>query len=243
MTQQSDTLPLHPDFLEANRAGQLPDAQRAALRRFDRGPIGNNLLVAALCLVVAVVLVVGHPSGPKAWLRPFAAVAALGAAAWLVRRSLGIGGRLAHDLAAGGVESVEGAIQKGRNSPSGAPDDTDVYYVEVGGRRFSVYPAVYRAAPDIGIVRLYYLPTSHHVVNLEQLADPPLPASLSAAPLDALKSIAPALMSHDGVARANAGATLAALENAIGLNQARAATPPPLSDRDPRPLGEAIIGR
>jgi hypothetical protein len=38
-----------------------------------------------------------------------------------------------------------------------------------------VFPATYDAAPDAGVVRLYYLPRSRRVVNLERLPNAPLP--------------------------------------------------------------------
>ena len=47
-------------------------------------------------------------------------------------------------------------------------------------------PGVYRAAPDAGIVRLYYLPASRHVVNLERLPDRTLAEGAIASPLEAI---------------------------------------------------------
>lgn len=244
MQEQDVTLPLDPQSLDTNRAGRLSDGQRAALRAYDRGPIGNHLLVAALCVVLAVVLFTSRSAAPHAALRPLAGVVALAAAVGLVLRSFGIGGRLAHDLGEGRVESVEGAVLKDRSSVGGGSGrSVTVYALEVGGRRFFVSRGTHQAAPEAGIVRLYYLPKSRRVVNLERLADRPLPAGALTSPLDALKALAPALRARDSAVRAEAGATLAAMEDAMRLEQARLATPPPASERDPRPLAEAIVGR
>lgn len=241
--QPQPTTTLHPDFLEANRAGHLGDVQLERLRAYDRDPARSNLRFAALLVVVAVVLFASHSPGRNAWARPFLGAAALAGAGWLLLRSRGIGGRLAHDLDAGRVESAEGAILKDRSSVGGGGRSATVYTLEVGGQRFSVARGTYDAAPEGGIVRLYYLPRSRHVVNLERLPDRPLPEGALQSPLDMLKSVGPALLARDHTARAEARATLAAMESAMELQRTAQATPPPAAARDPRPLAEAILGR
>jgi hypothetical protein len=240
--QQRDALPLHPEALDANRVGRLTDAQRASLRRYDRGPRGNNLWVAALCVIVAVVLFRSTSPARSAWLRPFAGVGALLLAGGLVLRTLGIGGRLARDLRTGRVEAVDGAIAKVRRSGGGSGPAAEYHELQVAGQHFPVLRGTYAAAPDAGIVRLYYLPTSRHVVNLERLPDRSLPAGALESPLDVLKSLGASLRTR-GVAGAEARATLAAMGSAMERELTADPTPPPLAERDPRPLAEAIVGR
>lgn len=229
---------LAPDALEANRGGRLSDTQRDNLRSYDRGTGTGNLRVAALCVVLAIVLLVSSSPGKNAWLRPYGAVGALAVAGYLVLRSRGRGSRLSRDLRSGRVQTVEGAISK---SHSYFGDNANVYYLIVAEKRFSVSSGSYGAAPDAGIVRVYYLPKSRHVVNIERLADRPLPEGALASPMDALRTLAPALLSHDRTQRAEAGATLAAMESSLSSAWTGKA-PPPMAERDPRPLAEAILG-
>ena len=50
-------------------------------------------------------------------------------------------------------------------------DSTSVYILRVGDQRFTVTAATFEEAPRSGRVRLYYLPASRQVVNLEAFAD------------------------------------------------------------------------
>jgi hypothetical protein len=86
---------------------------------------------------------------------------------------------LTGDLENGEVNVIEGAIHK-RKSGDQSPDAglSFRYYLEVDGRSFEVpTPGVWESVPPVGFFRLYYLPHSHAVVNLEQLPDPPVEAS------------------------------------------------------------------
>jgi hypothetical protein len=239
---QLAALPLHPEALDANRAGRLTDAQLASLRRYDRGPRGNNLWVAVFCVIVAVVLFGSRSPARNAALRPYAGVGALLIAGGLVLRTLGIGGRLARDLRAGRVEAIDGAITKVHHSFGTGGPAAERHELQVAGQRFSVLRGTYAAAPDAGIVRLYYLPTSRHVVNLERLPDRPLPAGALESPRDVLESLGASLRSR-GVAGAEARATVAAMESAMEREVTADPTPPPSAERDPRPLAEALAGR
>jgi hypothetical protein len=231
---------LSPDSVEANRSGRLTDTQLQNLRSWDRGAGTGNLKVAALCVILAIVLFVSRSPGRNAWLRPYAAAGALAVAGYLVLRSRGRGSRLSKDLRSGRVAAVEGAISKSHSYMGG---NANVYFLEVAGKQFSVSSGSYQAAPDAAIVRVYYLPKSHHVVNLERLADRPLPEGALASPIDMVKTLAPALLSRDRTERAEAGATLAALGSTLTAAWTRTVTPPPMGQRDPRPLAEAIVGR
>jgi hypothetical protein len=134
------------------------------------------------------------------------------------------------------VESVEGAIGKRRTSSGRAQSR---YYLDVGDRTFSVGRSTFHDAPDAGWVRVYYLPLSRMIVNLDRVAN------ASAAPE----------MTRDGIVRA-LGATLSG--NRREANEARAgiarvaealkasfdgsAQQPSAGARDPRPLDQAILG-
>src|SRR5262249_23584310 len=89
------------------------------------------------------------------------------------------------------------------------------------------------------IVRVYFFPRSRKVVNLERLANPPLPAEVT---VDALGSIAAASMSHNRREANEARARMASVTDA--WNAMRTESPPasPSGPRDPRPLDEAIVG-
>ena len=50
-------------------------------------------------------------------------------------------------------------------------DSTSVYILRVGEERFTVAAVTFEAAPRSGQVRLYYLPASRKVVNLEAFTD------------------------------------------------------------------------
>ncbi len=62
-------------------------------------------------------------------------------------------------------------------------DSTSVYFLRVGRERFTVAPMANDAAPGAGQVRLYYLPESRKVVNLERLADGETPTGKAQRPL------------------------------------------------------------
>jgi hypothetical protein len=77
------------------------------------------------------------------------------------------------------------------------------------------------------------------VVNLERLPDSAVPEGAMKSPQDVLKLAASGLIGFDEVNKAEALAELAAIGNQMAP---RNATAPPESERDPRPLAEAIAG-
>jgi hypothetical protein len=87
---------------------------------------------------------------------------------------------LAKDLQAGCVESIEGAIRKrppqsmyGGTAPIAYRYRVLVANREVGSQEFRCSREIYEFAPDAGMVRLFYLPRSPWVVNLELLSAAP----------------------------------------------------------------------
>lgn len=83
---------------------------------------------------------------------------------------------LAKDLQAGRVESIEGAITKkppqslfGGTAPVAYRYRVLIANREAGNQEFRCSREFYEFAPDAGMVRLFYLPRSPWVVNLEFL--------------------------------------------------------------------------
>src|SRR5262249_28900637 len=108
-------------------------------------PVVPRVLITCIALAIAVVLVIRSVTGSDAVTR---------------------------DLRHVSVQSVEGAIGKRRIAQRGGPAATS-YVLEVGDATFKVAHGTYMAAPDAGFVRLYFLPRSRKIVNLERLPNPP----------------------------------------------------------------------
>lgn len=111
---------------------------------------------------------------------------------WHTEGMLGIALRrlhpLARDLKAGYVASVEGAVRKRLGVDLHplvvAPDSTAPTAFRIwvanrglGNQEFQTSQDVYDVVPEAGQVRLFYLPRSRWVVNIEPLADSPVDAS------------------------------------------------------------------
>jgi hypothetical protein len=115
------------------------------------------------------------------------------------------------DVREGRVESVEGAISKSYRYFK----RSRTYLLHVGGRRLQALSRLsYDAAPDAGYVRVYFFPRSKRVVNLEQLADPPIPSGSGAAQ-EVVQDFARAVLTLDRTTIAEAGARVAALKHVI----------------------------
>jgi hypothetical protein len=163
--------PLRSDALDSNRRGELTAAQRQGfahpLRQRNR-----NALVTAGALVVMAVFggVFAAPSLATVWRIAIVGVA-LGIASSLILRVLTGGDKaLGRDLRHGRVEAVTGPITKEQESAMDV-DSTSICILRIGDQRFIVTPKTFEAAPPTGRVRLYYLPASRKVVNLEAFAD------------------------------------------------------------------------
>ena len=230
-----------PDAIDANRRGTFTDTQRRNLSERDRGMRWDQLTFAGIALVIGLLLLTSTGPAPNAAFRPVVGVACLLIAGFLVLRWRGLGDTFSSDIREGRVVTVEGALIK-RRVMTGSSSAGEACYLDVAGRSYEVGSAVYAAAPDAGIVRLYILPRTHKVVNFERLPDRPLPAGALDSPTDTLHDIARQIRSHDETDRAEARAEMAALGHAVQAQFAAAAVPPSPSDRDPRPLQEAIVG-
>ena len=236
---------LVPEALEANRAGRLTDAQRNMLRAGSRGMRKAELQFALIFTVIG--LLVWFAQGPPKYanIKPLVGIGFLViAGALLVRSFMGADART-RDLRSGRVESVEGAITKSSGSTHSGNSSSTWYFVQVGKVRAETGSTFYHAVPDGGIARMYYLPTSRHLVNLEQLADRPLPEGALTDPRIALrdaKQVVVGSLFGNPVHQADARAELAAIGHALNAQFAASTVPPPAGSRDPRPLAEAIAG-
>jgi hypothetical protein len=170
------------------------------------------MLVTVVCLAIAAVLVVRAILGSDA---------------------------LTRDVRHAQVQLVEGAIGKRRFGSSGGPLATS-YFLDVGDRSFNVGRDTYQAAPDAGIVRLYFLPRSRKVVNLERLPNAPLPNASTSG--DVLQSLADAMRSPSRQRVNEAHAGIAAVGDALESTFAQMSAAATSDVRDPRPLGEVIVG-
>jgi hypothetical protein len=229
------------DALTTNQAGRLTDQQRQAYRGQDRSFRKSELTGALGAIVFGILFLTAAGPNPNAWLRPLLAVVAFVIAGFLLFRATIASDSLSRDLSRGVVASVDGAILKNVRS-SGGRSSSSSYYIHVAGKNFDVPRSVYLAAPDAGIVRVYFLPRSRTVVNLEQRPDRPLPASAASSPTEVVQALATGLRSRDLTQEAEAMAQMATLKKSFDQAAAAAAIAPPARELDPRPLAEAIVG-
>jgi hypothetical protein len=91
------------------------------------------------------------------------------------------------------------------------------------------------------MVKIYYLPQSHELVNMERLEDTSMPPDAMKSPQVVQQLVKDAFHSHDPIQAAEARAHLATMEDAVKATMTNAA-PPAWAARDPRPLAQAILG-
>jgi hypothetical protein len=227
---------LHPGAIDANRRGELSEEQRRNLDAWASAKRRGQLNFAVWMIVMAILI--GLFASPRASIVKRASTAAVCltiAAALIVRSVLG-SDALTRDVRRGQVLSAEGAIGKRR---IGYARSNASYFLEIGSQRFKAASSTYTAAPDAGLVRVFYIPDSRRVVNLERLPDAPLPESGLGPGI--LQSLGVSLLSPTREERNEAHAGMAAMHDAIAASVSR---PPasPSSARDPRPLGESLVG-
>ncbi len=163
--------PLPTEALDSNRRGELTGTQRDGfahlLQQRNRSALG---IAGALLAAAVLVGVFAAASLAPVW-RIAIVVVALGIAVSLILRVLtGADKALRRDLCHGHVQAVTGTITKEHASAMDV-DGTSVYVLRIGDQRFTVTAVTFEAAPRSGRVRLYYLPASRKVVNLEAFTD------------------------------------------------------------------------
>jgi hypothetical protein len=233
---------LYPDALVANSAGQLTDAQRRGFAGLDRSLRKNELGLAAILVVIAALVLTSSGQSSEAWLRPVVGVGLLIAAGAVFAHALPSRDPLARDLRQPQVLSVAGATGKHSRTTSSRGSSLTTHFLDVGDQSFEVGSSAYQALPEAGHMRVYFLSRSRRFVNAERLPDPSLPPTATASPLAALYLAKEALRGH-GAERLEANASLHELGAALASENVTNASPPPPEQRDPRPLGEALIGR
>ena len=227
--------------LETNRSGRLTDAQRTKYRGLARAGRKDEFIAAVFCGAMGVLLLAPVGPSPNIWARPLAGAGFI-IVAFLLFRTATTGDSLTQDMRSGRVETVEGAIGKHHMEREGSHTRWTDYYLDVAGQSFEVDSTANLAAPDVGYVRLYVLPRSHVILNLEHMPDRPLPAGATTSPTETIAAAIASVRSHDPVQAAEARAELEAIKNSMQAERTRAGTPPPADQRDPRPLAEAILG-
>lgn len=237
---QAATSPFPTDALDANRAGVLTAQQRQAMEAFVRNSRGNTLTTAALVAALGVFVLMSRSFAWGEALRPLVALAAFAIAGALVLSWLGVFSLLRRDARAGRVDAIEGPILRASGSWN-TPAASNRCYVKVAGRQFVTGRSGLQALPPAGIVRLYYLPRSRRVVNVERLPDQALAEAALQSP-GGLGAAVRASLSLNDNKRAEARATLAAVESQLSAAFPAAGVPPAPHERDPRPLAQAILG-
>jgi hypothetical protein len=231
--------------LESNRAGRLTPDQRKGYGRLERGVRKSRITFALILAVLAALILTSNGPTSNSLERPAAGAALAAGAVLLLLYGLFITDALTRDLRSGAVQSVEGAIGKHSSSTHGGGSSSTSHFLEVAGRNWEVASRTYEAAPDAGWVRLYYMPRSHDVVNLELLPDRPLAEGAATTPFAAAQTIGgltAAFRSHDKVQVNEARAESTAVMHSMRDQMAQAAVPPPAEERDSRPLEKAIVG-
>jgi hypothetical protein len=154
----------------------------------------------------------------------------------LIGRALHSHDSLVKDVHDGQVESIDGAITKKTirytdNAEGGsAPPSYRIFVAnrQVGNQEFRPPTDIFESAPDAGMVRLYYLPRSRHVVNLELLPDPPVEDPSFDGVKRVLATGFKAWRAHDQVGGAEARAEMAAMEHKV---ESYVADSPPAADQ------------
>jgi hypothetical protein len=203
--------PFSKSALPTNQSGRLTDEQSRRWTQIAKGRRRSVRGVALPFAAIGAFLLLASGSAAKAAARTNGGIAFLGIAAMLVVAASVE--PVNADVREGRVESVAGAIAKRSRYQSRAMQRS--YYFYVGGRRLQALSRLsYDAAPDAGYVRVYFLPRSGRVVNLEQLADPPIPTGSGAAQ-EIVQDYARALGSLDRTKIAEASARVMALKHVV----------------------------
>jgi hypothetical protein len=240
-----DSGPFPQSALDANKNGLLTDSQKHLLRALAQGASRSEQTAAFLSAAFGVIVYIAvRPSAPVL-VREWLPIGCLALAAILLLHSLTGSDKLSRDLRHPRVESLEGPISRqivnidsvGTYGNHGGGEN---YYLTVAGRRFEVGRQSYQAAPDAGIVRIYFLSISRHVVNLEQLPDRSLPDGST--PQTLFHEFKQVLLSRDRAKFDELRAEMAGTENAFRSGISHGAVPPSVDRRDRRPLAAAIRG-
>jgi hypothetical protein len=207
-----DDGPFSKNALPINQSGQLTHEQSRFWEQIAKGRRQSVRGVAYVFAAMSALLLLANGPPETAAARTNGGIVFLALAAILV-----VAARLEPvnaDVREGRVESVEGAIAKAKSSVGKGGSRSWYHYFDIAGRRVRATTRAYNAAPAAGYVRVYFFPRSRRVVNLEQLADPPIPSGSGAAQ-QIVQDYAHALLSFDRTAIAEASAHVAALKHVV----------------------------
>jgi hypothetical protein len=233
--------PFPPSALTENAAGRLTDQQRTRWRQMSRGMRKAELSFAAIFAIIGALVAFAPGPAKDATIKPLIGLGCLVIVVVLVVRALTGGDKITADVRAGRVQSIDGAIAKHVIHSQSGESSSESHFLDVGGRRFETGPLGYEAAPDAGYVRLFFLPRSHRVVNLQLIPGRAVPDITTMSVPEVAHTVLGTM--HGGeVARAEARAQMAAVATQFQAQVHADATPPPSDQLDARPLTQAIIG-
>jgi hypothetical protein len=226
---------LWPDALVDNRAGRLTGAQRKSLGAMSRGWRKAEVQFAGLFAVIGLLVLFADGRARDPVIKPLVGLAFLILAVTLLVIAVVGADPVTRDARAGRVASAEGAIRKWTETTDGRSSSMTSRYAEVDNVRVEMSQLSYEDIPDAGIVRIFYLPNSHRLVNFEQLADRPLPDGAMTDRHFALKAAAGGIFGS-----ADARAEMAAMEHVMQAQVKTSLTPP--ASGETKPLGDALPG-
>jgi hypothetical protein len=148
-----------------NRAGRLTTAQVDEIRAYHRGKRSRDLPVAALMVLIVVL------GGSRAFGASTSHVQDLGIAAAVIGVlavvivAIWNMFALATDVAQRQVRSVEGTVRPERRTTRGS----SMYFINVNGKRLTSTRPIFDTVVPMQMYRVYFLPRSNLVVNLEVL--------------------------------------------------------------------------
>lgn len=235
-----DVGPFPQSALATNAGGQLTDDQRRQWRANSRGYRRQELSFAVIAVIIGALVAFAPGPAKYATVKPIIGIVCFVIAALLLVRAFTGGDAISEDVRAGRVELVEGAITKYERQGRGSAANNS-YYFDVNGKRLQAYRSGYLAAPEAGYVRVYYLPKSRRVVNLEHLPDPVMPQLTPATAQSVVQDLL-THRGHDENARAETRANMAAMAAQFKAQMQQNAVQPPPEQRDTRPLADAIVG-
>ena len=204
--------PFSQTAFSTNQSGRLTDEQARKWAQIAKSRRDGVRGVAYVFAALGAFLLFANGPAASAAARANGGIAFLGIAAVMF-----VGASLEPvnaDVREGRVESVEGAIAKRRSSVGTGGARRTYHYFDVAGRHLRASTLANEAAPAAGYVRVYFLPRSRRVVNLEQLPDPPIPTGSGAAQ-EIVQDYARALGSLDRTKIAEASARVMALKHVV----------------------------
>jgi hypothetical protein len=234
--------PFPPSALTENAAGRLTDDQRRRWSQMSRGFRKAELSFAVIVVIIGAVVAFAPGPAKDATIKPLIGLVCLVIAVMLVARALTGGDKITADVRSGRVESIDGAIAKHVVHSESGQSSSESHFLDVGGKRFETGPHGYDAAPDMGYVRLFFLPRSHRVVNLQLISGPAAPDVTTMSTPELAQTLLGGLHAHGEVARAEARAQMAAMGTQLQAQLHADTTPPPGDQLDTRPLVQAIVG-